>query len=217
ERVFKNIGSLQNDGFEVTLNTTNINKKSFSWRSSFNISFNRNKIIELTRNQRSMFNAMTVGVNSAPLYVSRIGHPAGMFFGYIFDGIYQIEDFDISSTGKYTLKSNLPGNGEANRANIEPGHIRYKDLNKDGTIDDKDMTLIGRGQPLHTRGFVNNFAFKVFYLHLFLEWSYGNDIYNTNRMIFDGNYAGSFNLNQYASYNERWTPENRSNTLYKAN
>ncbi len=216
ERVFKNIGSLQNDGYEVTLNTTNINRNGFSWRSSFNIGFNQNKIIELTRNQHSMFNTMSVGGNTAPLYVSRVGYPAGMFFGYIFDGIYQMEDFDVSSIGQYTLKPHLPGNGETNRSDIEPGDIRYKDLNGDGTIDDKDMSIIGRGQPIHAGGFANNFSYKGFYLHVFLQWSYGNDIFNANRMILDGHFASLFNVNQYASYNNRWTPENRSNTLYKA-
>ncbi|WP_031301474.1 SusC/RagA family TonB-linked outer membrane protein [Sphingobacterium paucimobilis] len=215
ERVFKNIGSLQNNGFEVTLNTTNINNGKFSWRSSFNIGFNNNKIIKLTRNQHSMFSNMVVGGNTSALYVSRVGYPAGMFYGYIFDGIYQVEDFNISSTGKYTLKSDLPEYGEGSRSSIQPGYIRFKDLNGDGRIDDKDMSIIGRGQPIHAGGFANNFSYKGFYLHVFLQWSYGNDVFNANRMIFDGNYSGLFNVNQYASYNDRWTPENRSNTLYK--
>ncbi|WP_353134642.1 SusC/RagA family TonB-linked outer membrane protein, partial [Pseudopedobacter sp.] len=215
ERVFKNIGSLNNDGFEITLNTVNIKNKKFSWRSNFNISFNRNEIIELTRNQHSMFTSMTVGQNSASLYTSRIGYPAGMFFGYIFDGIYQVEDFDVSSTGAYVLKSHLPDNGSTRTA-IQPGYIKYKDLNGDGTIDDKDMSVIGRGQPIHTGGFTNNFSYKNFYLNVFFQWSYGNQIYNANRMIFDGNYINLYNVNQYASFNDRWTAENRSNTIYKA-
>ncbi|HLT93763.1 MAG TPA: TonB-dependent receptor [Membranihabitans sp.] len=213
-RVFKNIGSLSNEGFEFTLKTTNIRNKQFSWISSFNIGFNSNKIIELTRNQHTMFSPMTVGQNTADLYASRIGYPAGMFFGYIFDGIYQVEDFDVSSTGAYTLKSNLPSNG-SDRDKIQPGHIRYRDLNGDGVIDDRDMSIIGRGQPIHAGGLANNFSYKGFYLHVFLQWSYGNDIFNANRVIFDGNYIKLFNLNQYASFNDRWTPENRSNTLYK--
>jgi TonB-linked SusC/RagA family outer membrane protein len=213
-RTYKNIGAIGNNGLEFTLSTTNIQSKTFTWRSSFNIAFNENKILGLTRNQESLFSLMTVGQNSANLYVSRIGYPAGMFYGFIFDGIYQVEDFDQSSSGKYTLKSQLPTNGSS-REDIQPGHIKYKDLNEDGVVDTKDMSIIGRGQPLHTGGFSNNFSYKGFYLNVFLQWSYGNDIFNANRMMFDGNYINLYNVNQYASANERWTEQNRSNTLFK--
>ncbi len=213
-RAYLNIGSVGNTGLEFSLNTTNIKTKSFTWRSSFNISFNQNKVIALTKNQESLFNLMTVGQNSANLYISRINYPAGMFYGYLFDGIYQEEDFDKNVTGGLILKSNLPTNGDV-RENIEPGFIKYKDINGDGIVDTKDMTIIGRGQPLHTGGFSNNFSYKGFYLNVFLQWSYGNDIFNANRMMFDGNYINLYNVNQYASANASWTPENRSNTLFK--
>jgi TonB-linked SusC/RagA family outer membrane protein len=213
-RTFKNIGSIGNNGLEFTLSTTNIQTKTFSWRSNFNIAFNENKILALTRNQESLFSLMSVAQNSANLYVSRIGYPAGMFYGYIWDGIYQVEDFNQSSSGVYSLKSNVPTNGSA-REDIQPGYIRYKDINEDGIVDNKDMTIIGRGQPIHTGGFSNNFSYKGFYLNIFLQWSYGNDIFNANRMMFDGNYINIYNVNQYATTNDRWTPENRSNTLFK--
>lgn len=213
-RSYKNIGSIRNTGFEFSLHTVNVKTKTFNWSSSFNISFNRNKILELTRNQESMFSTMRVGQNTAPLYVSRIGYPAGMFYGYIFDGIYQEDDFDSPAPGTYVLKSGLPDNGDQ-RSTIEPGFIKYKDINGDGTINTGDMTVIGRGQPLHVGGFINDFNYKGFNLSVFLQWSYGNDIFNANRMLFEGNYINMFNVNQYASYNDRWTPENPSNTLFK--
>ncbi|HEY0666835.1 MAG TPA: TonB-dependent receptor [Sphingobacteriaceae bacterium] len=213
-RSYKNIGSIRNTGLELSLNTVNIKSKALTWQSSLNISFNENKILELTRNQEYMFSNMTVGQNVAPLYISRIGYPAGMFYGYIFDGIYQEEDFDSPAPGSYILKSNIPTNGNQ-RGFIQPGHIKYKDINDDGSIDGSDMTVIGRGQPLHTGGFLNDLSYKGFNLSVFLQWSYGNEIFNANRMIFEGNYINMFNVNQYATYNSRWTPENRSNELYK--
>src|SRR5690606_19697724 len=213
-RSYKNIGSIRNAGFEFSLYSVNIQKKDFNWSSSFNISFNRNKILELTRNQESMFSNMTVGQNTAQLYVSRIGYPAGMFYGYIFDGIYQEEDFDNPSPGTYNLKTNIPDNGDQ-RSTIQPGQIKYKDITADGTINSGDMTVIGRGQPLHIGGFINDFNYKGFNLSVFLQWSYGNEIFNANRMIFEGNYINMYNVNQYDSYNNRWTPENRSNEYFK--
>src|SRR5690606_32947543 len=192
---YKNIGSISNRGLEITLNTVNIQSDNFQWQSNFNISFNRNKILSLTRNQESMFSTMRVGQNLSNLYVSRVGYPAGMFYGFIFDGIYQVEDFDNPSPGVYVLKNEIPDNGNP-RNMIEPGHIKYKDINGDHIIDNNDMTVIGHGQPLHTGGFMNDFYYKGFNLNVLLQWSYGNDIYNANRLIFDGNYINMYYVNQ---------------------
>lgn len=212
-KAFKNIGSIRNDGMEFSLNTVNISNKNFSWSSNFNIAFNRNKVLALARNQERMFSTVRVGQDSPQLYVSEIGKPAGLFYGRIFDGVYQFEDFDSPSPGMYVLKKGIPGNGQT--VPIQPGHIKYRDINGDGTVDDADMTVIGSGQPLHTGGFLNNLGYKGFSLNVFLQWSYGNQIYNANRMMLDGNYLGLANTNQYASYINRWSPENPTNANFK--
>lgn len=211
---YKNIGTIQNRGVELTLNTLNIQKKNFQWRTNFNISFNTNKILALTDHQESKTERIRVGSSFANLYISRVGYPAGMFYGYVFDGIYQVEDFDSPSPDIYVLKSNIPDNGNS-RDVIQPGHIKYKDMNGDNTIDANDMVIIGRGQPIHTGGLLNDLQYKNFNLSFLFQWSYGNKIYNANRMILDGHYSNLFFVNQFASYNDRWTPENRSNKYYK--
>ncbi|SMD14274.1 SusC/RagA family TonB-linked outer membrane protein [Pedobacter nyackensis] len=212
-KAFKNIGSIRNDGMEYSLNTINISSKTFNWSTGFNISFNKNKVLALARNQERMFSTVRVGQDSPQLYVSEIGKPAGLFYGRIFDGVYQYEDFENPSPGVYVLKKNVPGNGQT--VPIQPGHIKYRDINGDGVVDDNDMTVIGSGQPLHTGGFLNNLSYKGISLSVFLQWSYGNQIYNANRMMLDGNYLGLANTNQYASYVNRWSPENPTNENYK--
>ncbi|RZK73619.1 MAG: SusC/RagA family TonB-linked outer membrane protein, partial [Pedobacter sp.] len=108
----KNIGKLRNDGLEFTLNTTNISKRNFNWQTNFNISFNRNKIIQLTRGQEGLpTNAQYVVQFNRPLYLAQIGYPAGMMIGYIWDGNYQYEDFDTPAPGVYNLKASVPSNG----------------------------------------------------------------------------------------------------------
>jgi len=212
-RTFKNIGKLQNRGLEFALTTTNIDKKDFGWETSFNISFNKNKILELTQGQERWFSniAFHDHYKSRPLYLTEIGQPAGMFYGFVFDGVYQYEDFDNPSDGVYVLKSDLPTYGNQ----VRPGSIKYRDLDGDGQITDTDQTVIGRGQPIHIGGFTNNFRYKAFDLNIFLQWSYGNDIYNANRLIFEGNVIAVPGLNQFESYSDRWTPENPSNTLFR--
>src|SRR5690606_15898002 len=142
------------------------------------------------------------------------GQPAGMMIGYLWEGNYQYEDFDNPAPGVYVLKPSVPANGTA-RNTIQPGDIKYRDLNGDGTMTDADITFIGRGQPIHTGGFSNNFSYKGINLHVFFQWSYGNDVYNANRLLMEGSAAGYANINQFASYANRWSPENPTNEHYR--
>ncbi len=82
-------------------------------------------------------------------------------------------------------------------------------------MTDADFAIIGRGQPIHTGGFSNNFNYKSFSLNVFMQWAYGNDLYNANRLLLEGNSNGYANINQFASYANRWTPENPTNENYR--
>jgi hypothetical protein len=137
-----------------------------------------------------------------------------MMIGYIWEGNYQYEDFDSPAPGVYILKKDVSTNG-ALRNTIQPGDIKYRDVNGDGVVNVNDKTIIGRGQPIHIGGFANNFSYKGLSLHVFLQWSYGNDIYNANRLSLEGNSNGRANMNQFASYANRWSPENQTNENYR--
>lgn len=214
---YKNIGKMQNQGLELTLSSINIQRKDFKWTSSFNISFNSNKVLGLTDNQESLLSSVPWDANFGnALYMAKIGQPVAQFYGLIWDGVYQYEDFAAAPDGKYYLKNNMPANGNQ-RKDIKPGDIKYKDLNGDLVVDAKDFTVIGRPLAVHKGGFSNNFTYKNFGLNIFLQWSYGNDIFNANRLVFEGNGRGFNSLNQYASYANYWTPTNPSNKLFRPN
>lgn len=211
---FKNIGKTSNEGFEFSLNTVNVDNKNFNWTSSFNISFNRSKVLALTENQESLTSTMNVDIDyrNLPLYITKIGQPIGQMYGFIWDGIYQLTDFNVSPSGAFTLKSTVPNNGDA-RNNIRPGDVKYKDINGDGLVNDLDRTVIGRAYPLHVGGFTNNLRYKGFDLNVFLQWSYGNDVMNANRVFMEsGRRPGT---NQFATFADRWTPENNSTTMHR--
>ena len=202
----KNIGKIRNSGWELTLNTVNIQTKNFKWSSNFNIAFNKNKVLELAENQTALLTSayFDQNYNAQPTYISKVGYPMGMMYGYIYEGTYKYDDF-YNSGGTYTLRPDVPAyTGETN---TQPGMPKYKDVNGDGKIDSSDRTFIGRGQPIHTGGFTNDFSYKGFDLSIFFQWSYGNDILNANRLFFE-NVNGKKDLNQFASYADRWTPEN---------
>ncbi|SDJ99791.1 TonB-linked outer membrane protein, SusC/RagA family [Pedobacter sp. ok626] len=215
-KILKNVGKVKNQGIELTLNTVNIKTKNFEWSSDFNIAFNSNKILALADDQESMIS--TVGFpapfSAAQLYLAKVGGPAAVFYGYKWLGNYQVEDFDQQPNGSYLLKPEISGNGSA-RGNIKPGDIKYDDINGDGIVNEKDRVIIGRALPKHIGGFNNNFNYKGLALNVFFQWSYGNDIFNANRDMFEGNAFTRSNLNQYASYVNRWTPENQNNEYYR--
>ena len=202
----KNIGKVRNDGLELSLSTVNIKTKDFTWTSDFNIAFNKNEVLELAENQLSLTTAAKFdqNYNSQPSYIAKVGLPMGMMYGYLYEGTYKYDDF-IKSGNSYTLKDNVPY--FSSEANTQPGMPKYKDIDGDGVIDSNDRTIIGRGLPIHTGGFTNSFAYKGFDLSIFFQWSYGNDIMNANRLFFE-NAGGKKDLNQFASYANRWTPDN---------
>lgn len=146
-----NIGSMRNTGVELSLETLNINKKNFQWTTSFNIAFNRNKVTALTSGQYSLFTSVSWDqrFNSQYPYVTQVGKPSGLMYGYIYEGTYKESDFINGST----LKDGIPYSSSTGKDNVEPGDPKYTDINGDGIIDDNDRTVIGCGQPLHTGGF----------------------------------------------------------------
>ena len=210
-RVFKNIGKVQNQGLEITLGGTPIQTKDFTWTSSFNIAFNRNKVLELTDNQLYMLTSQGWGDDwkNIPGYVAKLNEPIAQFYGLVYAGTYKYEDFDLLG-GVYTLKNNVPSNG-GSRANVKPGDVKYVDLDGDGQITEFDKTVIGNPNPVHVGGFSNNFNYKGFDLGIFLQWSYGNDIINANRIMFESSYK--YGYNQYATYTDRWSPENPASDM----
>jgi TonB-linked SusC/RagA family outer membrane protein len=208
----KNIGKVRNDGIELTLNTVNIQTKDFKWSTNFNISFNKNTVLELSENQVSLLSSANFDQNfrGQPNYIAKKGYPMGMMYGYIYEGTYKYDDFNKSGN-TYTLKGNVPY--FAGESNTQPGMPKYKDLNGDGIINADDRTMIGRGLPIHTGGFTNNFEYKGFDLNIFFRWSYGNDILNANRLFFESGFQKKKDLNQFASFANRWTPENPNSDI----
>ena len=213
--MYKNIGRIRNDGLELTLSFTPVRTRDFLWSGDFNISFNRDRVLQLSEGQETLLSSVsfTGDFNATNLYIARVGGPVASFYGIIWDGVYGVEDFDVTPAGKYVLKEGIPTNGNERDA-IQPGDIKYVDVNGDGIVNDQDMVVIGRCAPIHTGGLNNNFSWRGFNLNVFFQWSYGNQIMNANRIFMEGNYANK-NINQFASYNDHWTFENQESRNFR--
>jgi TonB-linked SusC/RagA family outer membrane protein len=195
----QNIGKTSNTGIEVQLSAGIIRKSNFTWNASFNISSNKNKVEALGVNQPFFFPAASWGVNGQPTdYIVRIGDPVGSMWGLVTDGFYTVDDFNYAAGaggyGVYTLKTGVPSYGTA-LGNLQPGSIKFKDLNGDGVVDlDKDRQIIGNPNPKFTGGLNQQFTYKRWDASVFVNFSYGNDVYNANKIEFSNGFTPNSNL-----------------------
>lgn len=173
----QNVGNTENRGLEFSVTSQNITggASGFNWTTSFNIAFNRNKILSLSNNNADIIqtSADVTFYGSAPIGLGRVGEPIGVFFGQRYTG-------RVYATSEEAKAANIR-DGSASGALYVAGDMIYVDTNGDGIINDADRTVIGNANPKHIGGITNNFSYKGFDLSVFLQWSYGNDIFNETR------------------------------------
>lgn len=172
-----NYGSIENKGLEITLDAHPVQLKNFSWDSNFQISFNKNKLLSLSDTE----NATLVGYGQwgDVVCVSEIGKPLYNFYGYKVEGVYKDLD-DIQNSAK---PAKYPSDGVFSRGNtVWVGDIKYKDVDENGIIDERDRIDLGSPLPKFTFGWTNTFRYKNLDLSIFLNGSYGNKVMNYNSL-----------------------------------
>jgi TonB-linked SusC/RagA family outer membrane protein len=215
---YQNVGVTRNNGLEFQLGATVMQKKDFNWNANFNIAFNRNKIISLGDQTKFTANSgwfsSTIANNDD--YIVRVGDEIGTMYGLKVDGFYQLSDFDatpfVNATFntqypnllyQYKLKAGLANPVSVLADQVAPGQIKYRDINGDGKITlDSDRTVIGHALPKFTGGFNQQFSYKNIDLSIFFNFSYGNDIYNANKLEFSNAYGVDENM--LSIMNDRW-------------
>jgi len=195
-----NIGNILNKGFDFDIRTVNTTG-AVKWNTALNISINRNQVTNLANNNTDILFGGSL---------LRIGQPVGTFYGYIFDGIFQSDAEAANSAvliGQEATSPNVPSIAKA-------GDRKYRDLNEDKVIDEKDRTIIGNAQPDFTWGFNNTFTYKNFDCSIFFQGSQGNKMANINSYDLL-NFNGQGNVLKEGGLN-RWTPTNPSNKYPRA-
>jgi TonB-linked SusC/RagA family outer membrane protein len=191
-----NIGAIKFWGNEFTVNTTNLTG-AFKWTSNFNISFDRNIVTNLVSPGYIIRN----NTISSDYDRTQVGHPLGMFYGFVFEGLYK-DAADLASSPKETL------------ATSDVGTIKFKDVNGDGVIDAKDRTFIGNPNPKFVYGFSNNFTYKQFNLNVTMSGSYGNQILNADKWAYLTNLDGARG-GLLAAVSDRWrSPSDPGSGIY---
>lgn len=200
----QNIGSVENKGWEFALNTVNVKSEDFTWSTDLNITFNRNKILQLPGGD-IRYNTIPGHMLSTESQILRVGEVVGAFYGWQFDGLYQEGD-DFTGTNK------------------QPGDVKYKDIygrdannnlteGPNGVVNADDRTIIGNPNPDFIYGINNDLRYKNFDLNIFFQGSQGNDMLNITRMELDW-MAGKGNATKDAL--NRWTPTNTNTDVPRA-
>ena len=196
---WQNIGKIQNRGIELSITSTNIQTKNFTWNTNFNISFIRNELKALADGAshmyaRSGFDSNFTGYD----YIAKVGESLGLIYGYEFDGVYQYDDFYTDTDGKLVLKPGVTQNsrystgvkGEPNGA--RPGAVEYKDQDGDGDITTKDRTVIGNAMPKWFGGITNTLEYKGIDFSFMFQGVAGNYIYNGTKQMGMNGHGGDF-------------------------
>lgn len=200
----QNIGSIQNQGVELMIGADILAQTELKWTSSFNISFNRNKVLELGGESYKDVGGGDGHLKTGSVHRLIVGQPIGLFYGYVSDGIIQnAEELAAGPVG--------PTNWIGGR--------RYLDISgpngvPDGVVNATyDRAIIGDPNPDFFGGFTNTISYKGFELNAFTQFSYGADIFNYNAMELELPSGGQ---NVYSDLVNRWTPNNPSDVYPKA-
>lgn len=198
-----NAGETENKGIDLTINTVNIETKDFSWNTAITFSHNKNLVKKLTGEEVQLWEA-SFGY-SQNTHIIGVNQPLGQMYGYVTDGLYQVEDFDYDAATKtYTLKDGIPYMGD--KQNVQPGNWKFKNL--DGSADNKitesDKTVIGNAYPIFYGGINNNFTYKNFDLSIFFTYSYGNDVFNATKLTNTKSALDNKNVLDVANSANRW-------------
>lgn len=214
---YRNMGKTQNKGIEATINWTVIDKKNFGLSFSANIGFNKNEIKDLgimnDFGEDSYWASSEIGYD----YWIAKGGSVGKMYGYRSDGRYEVSDFEgyDATSKKWILKEGVTDCSSV-VGTLRPGMMKLKDLSGDNTVstDYADREIIGDANPLHTGGFSINARAYGFDLSANFNWSYGNDVYNANKIEFTqtGKYQYRNMITDMAD-GKRWTNLNADGTI----
>ncbi|UJH68562.1 TonB-dependent receptor [Allomuricauda sp. SCSIO 65647] len=188
--ILTNVGEVQNTGFEVLINSTNIVTDDFEWDTSLNFSTIKNEVVDLGRIEDGRF--VTGGVQGVGnTSVIQEGDPLASYFGYVVTGFFQEGD-DIANSAQ---------------PNAQPGFPIFEDRNGDGVINPDDQTIIGSPFPDFIYGIRNSFKYKNWNLDVFFQGQEGADLLNVN--LIESLYPANFRRNRLAeTILDRWTPQN---------
>ncbi len=149
----------------------------FKWNMDVNLSSNKNKVVKLYNGEDILGGYVSVVAVQDNINILREGQPIGRFYGYVEDG------YD------------------------EDGYIKYKDLYEDGSLTSEDKTYIGNPNPDFIYGLSSSMSYKNFQLDIFIQGTYGNDLFNVSAVSYAADYGYGMNMLKEVLY-DHWSADN---------
>lgn len=194
-----NIGKVNNKGVEFALTTTNT-WGDFTWNNRFNISANRNKVVDL-----GGVNEM-ITTQESVTFITKVGEPIGNYYTLVTDGVFANQaEIDNSNS------PNINDRKYPSVSGAKPGDFRFKDMDGNMEINENDRTITGNYMPDFTYGYTSEFKYKNVDLSISMQGVKGNEIANINRRYINS-MEGYANNQKDALY--RWNSESNPGNGY---
>jgi len=189
--IMSNIGNIKNEGFELTIDSRNLQGK-LKWNTSLNISTLNNKVTDTGAISQILHT--DAGQSTTQIAIIKVGETLNSFYGYKTNGIWQTQA-EITASGT--------------KDPIKPGDVKYVDQNGDHVVNTNDRVILGKSIPSVTLGLTNNLSYKNFTLNFFIDAASGVSMLNNSKV--ETYYPVSHRRNRMAEpYLNRWTAENPS-------
>lgn len=183
----ENRGSMSNQGWEITLNY-NLHKGEWNHNFSLNLADSKNKVLK--------YGPKSISLVDGTGFIIEEGHPLNSYYAYRFDGFFQ----------SYEEIQNSPTPENLDKTQLAPGDVKYKDLNRDGKINDEDRTYLGYGYPRYTFGLSYNVTWKGFDLGIILQGVLKRDFMVRGTMVEP--FASDYGMTMYTYMLDFWSPKN---------
>ena len=198
-----NVGKMRNNGIEFEINWNN-KIRDFEYNLGFNLSTVSNKVLALSDERQVLYGeGLKYGSEHFPTQ-TKVGEPIGAFYLYQADGLFQ---------SMVEVNQHVNKDGKLLQPNAQPGDIRFRDANGDGTIDDNDKIYSGTGIPKLEANINFSAFYKGFDFSFVLGSGWGHKIYNGNKYFYEAMNSGS---NMLKSTLSAWTPTNTNTDVPRA-
>lgn len=189
--IMSNIGNIKNEGFELTIDSRNLQGK-LKWNTSLNISTLKNRVTDTGAISQILHT--DAGQSTTQIAIIKVGETLNSFYGYKTNGIWQTQA-EITASGT--------------KDPVKPGDVKYVDQNGDNVVNTNDRVILGKSIPSLTVGLTNNLSYKNFTLNCFIDAATGVSMLNNSKV--ETYFPVSHRRNRMAEpYLNRWTAENPS-------
>ncbi len=203
---YANVGATTNKGWEISIDSRNIQTDKFTWSTTFTMSHNSQMVDDIgTKEYISAFNSS--GNNPYMMYGYVKGYPLNALWGFKYAGTWKSREEIIRNKTTKAYMTSMPSyNNDANDESL--GCPRYLDINHDGKMSQEDLVYLGNSDPDLYGGLQNSFRIGNFNLSIFFNYSLGGKIYNISEQWM----AGSIYTNQYRYMLQAWHPVRNPNS-----